>query len=417
MNDKKSLVFFSISTGLGLLASALAFVIFPFITLRATGSEAAVAYVVFAGSVPRFLASFLGSIVDRYSSKGFFTAVSLVQAASLFAALWVSNAEVSTALSTLLICTANFLLGVSGVIIGTAIGTLVPHWVSSQELPRANSLVVFMNTLLPLLGYGLSALLAGELGNQALLTGAAVIATLRIFPLLFVRFPRDVYSRSEAESGMWVSDFFRNSVVLYFIFLTFVLHLADGLIDARIPVFIGKMGAGPSGYGLFQGLLTTGLILGTAASYLMPPKSARRSLASGFFLVGAGIALFAFQRLVLLLTGAFAIGLGVALVEVMGMTLLQQLAPDHARGKVLGGVLTVNAAGSSLGALFAAGVTGVSGLWLFGSLGMGIAFLGMIGFWWLTRNPLIPSQVDYFHGPRQEATQVPPERETPPPPG
>ena len=349
---------------LGALGDAFVLVALPYLVLEITGSPGALATVVLLGAIPRFLSPLTGAIADRLNLR-----LPLILSTTLRAGVFAGLAllAMAGALPTWVIYVAAPFNALLMTFTAAAGMVLLPAMVHRSQLQRANGLLQGAMMGVPLLGLGAAGALVGFLGTATTLLIASPALLALGVAALFIRFPQP-----EAASGVRsvVTDLLRagrflveHGPLAYLMLLTFALNAALSILSVTVPVRMEVLGAGAGGYGIYQSLLSAGLLGGVVTVTLLGARVLPRLLI-GFaqLLIAAGFVVMAGLEYVPLLAGAVIVGLGLGSTEVAAITLLQLAIPAGMRGKVLGLIIMVNAAGLSAGAWVAGLVVGGAGL-------------------------------------------------------
>jgi MFS family permease len=337
------------------LGDAFLFVALPFLVLDLTGSARALATVVLLGTLPRFLGPLTGALADRLSLRVPLI-VTGVARALLFAAL--ALAAMADALPVWVVFGAALLNGTLTSFTFAAGMVLVPNLVPRPELARANSLMQAAFMGVPLLGLGLAGALVGSVGAGAailvaspFLLALAVAATTMAFPAMDDRKGRMRILADTIEAGRYLLG---SAPLAFVLVMSLVLNAALNLLNVAMPVLMERTGRGAQGYGLFESMLSTGLLLGILAVNVLARKVAPRyQISLAQVVMAAGFAVLAAGGFQAHLAGGLILGLGLGFSEVAAVTLLQLAVPDGMRGKVLGIIFTVNAVGLVAGAWLA----------------------------------------------------------------
>ncbi len=371
------------STAFGIFGNSIVFVALPFLVLQVTHSEVAVAQTIFWGSVPRFLGLFLGRLVDRASLKPLLV-VSQVLRAGVLVALGILFAYGTVQMG--MVYAAQFTVNSLNVVVITSQGVLTPRWVPPQELQRANSLLSGVSMGLPLIGYSTGGILAARLPMVVPLYIAGIANIVAGALLLAAAFPERM-PHSQNIPAADVLAFFR--VIMGQAFWVFLLLLTMGLtftlnvLNVRMPVLMEELQYGAAGYGIFEGVLSLGLLLGVV---LMFALGERLPVTTGISLGGVALTLGILalwgNSLPFFAIGALAAGAGMGSIQVNGMTLLQDRIPEGLRGQAVGAAMALSATGLVAGAWFAGQAAGVAASRLF--LGLSVSLLALTIAWALS---------------------------------
>lgn len=336
------------------------------VLLTARQGAGAVAVVLLASTLPRFLGPVGGALADRWDRRRLMRLCAVGQLAVL--------AVVAAALPPLpvlaLLFAASALLATA---FGPASSSSVPDLVAPAELTRANALIGTALNVQVAAGPALGGLLVG-LGSVRL-AFAVDAATFALSALLLGRLP-GLPPGGARLAGVWASTreglrYVRRSPAVRALVAGLVVFVAFASIDNVALVFLveDRLGGSATAYGLVQagfglGMLAVSLGLG----------GLRRPLASGPLLVaGAGAsAAGAFATAVaptLAVAGGVQslAGIGNGIENIALDTHVQRLVPAPMLGRVFGAVST--------GAQVGAGLAYVAGAPLVAALGPRGAFV------------------------------------------
>lgn len=337
------------------LGDAFLFVALPFLVLDATGSPGALATVVLLGTLPRFLGPLTGALADRLELRLPLIVIGVLRSA-LFATLGLL--AMAEELPLWLIYAAAPVNGLLTSFTFAAGMVLVPNLVPRAQLARANSLMQAALMGVPLLGLGVAGALVGALGSGAAIVISSPCLLALGLAALVIDFPGPAPAGQAngvltdmLEAGSYL---FRSAPLAFLLVISLALNAAFNLLNVTMPVVMERIGRGAQGYGLFESVLSAGILLGIlAVSLLARSLQPRYQLSLSQLLMAAGFAVLATGGFVGYLAGGLLLGLGLGFSEVAAVTMLQLAVPDGMRGKVLGIVFTANALGLTLGASLA----------------------------------------------------------------
>lgn len=354
---------------LGLTSAALgdAFVLIalPFLVLGLSGDPKAVALTLLIASLARFAGPIIGLLADRFPVRFALTLSGAVRAA-LFAIL--GALALTGTLPLLAIYIVAFLNGLVTTYVFAAGNVAVPALVPRAQLARANSLTQAALMGVPLLGLGVAGALVGVLGPAATFLFASPLLVLQGLLCAFVRFDR-YRAGSVADSGpnpSIVSDLraglgslFRAGPLALVLPISLLVNAALILLAALMPVLMERLGRGAEGYGMFEMLLSVGMLAGILAVSAIGARLApQHGISVAQLVMAGGFGVMAVGGFAWLLGGAVVLGLGIGFTQVAAITLLQLAIPEGMRGKVMGAIVSTNAIGQSAGAALAAAVPG-----------------------------------------------------------
>lgn len=338
------------------LGDAIWVVTLPFAVFAMLGrhDSVALAHVMTAAFLPRLLGLLWGSVVDRFDLRHLFITAGLLR---LLLTALLGAAFLTGAATWPLVLLAAFLNGLLTALSSTSGSVLVPHLVPKEVLTRANSLIQSVNMGLPLLGYGLGGALVAALGSGPTLLVSA--ACFGVMPLVvsFIRMPpRDYTAARGRPLGQDIREglaYLRGQRVLLLLGVTaLMVNLTAVVLNIVIPTLMERAGAGARGYGLYEIVLSLGMLGGVALSNLRPVEQrGTGNIPLGLLSVAAGLAGNAATALGVVYVGAAALGLGFGLLTVSVISYFQAIVPTGLLGRVMGVLNSANAVGYVVGAV------------------------------------------------------------------
>lgn len=348
-----------VSYWLGLAGTALGdagiYVALPFLVLESGGDARILAAVLVAGTAPRFLGPAIGALADRVP-LAMPVSLAALSRTVLFAAL--GGVALTGALPMWLLFVGAAGNGLLTMFVFAAGNVALPHLVRREDLARANGLVQGVTMGLPLVGLGAAGALVGTAGPAAVVCLAAPLFLVMAVAATQIRFPA---VDEAARSTPWLADMQRGAEFLFargpLVFLlgsSFVLNASLNALNVVIPILMERTGRGAAGYGLFESLISAGLLVGIVLVGLVGSRI-RPSLQIGVsqLVFAAGFGLMALSPGTYTYVGGAVLGMGLGIGEVAILTLIQLAVPDGLRGKVMGVAFAFNAAGLTFGAWIA----------------------------------------------------------------
>lgn len=341
---------------LGLAATALAdagiYVALPFLVLDSGGDAGTLATILVLGSAPRFLGPLIGSLADRVPLRVPIAAAAILRTV-LFGAL--GTVAFASELPLWVIFVAAPLNGLLTLFVFSAGNVALPHLVPREDLARANGLVQGVTMGLPLVALGVAGVLVATAGPAAVVCIAAPLFLVMGGAALAMRFPPVA---DEARATPWVTDLRRGAAFVFtrrpLVFLllsSFVLNASLNALNVVVPILMQRNGRGAAGYGLFESLISVGILAGIVAVGLLGARvRPRTQIGLSQLLFALGFRIMASGGLPFILAGGVVLGIGLGLGEVAILTLVQLAVPDGMRGKVMGVAFTINAVGLATGA-------------------------------------------------------------------
>lgn len=345
---------------------------------RLTRSEWLLGVVSFAGQIPTFFISpFAGVLTDRWNRH---RTLMITQSLAMFQAFLMAFLTYMNMLSVWQIVGLAFVLGVVNAFDMPLRQTFLSDIVTrSDDLPNAIAMNSSMVNTTRLIGPALTSLVIGLSGEAVCffvngLSYLAVLAALMRMKITHVKkhgtHPRILSSLREGLSYCFHVPSIRS--VLLLLSLTSISSVS---LSTLLPVFATKLfSVGASGLGILTAISGAGALAG--AIFLATRRSILglgRIIAYATVVLGLGMILFAyspfghFSVLCLFLTGA-----GNIVQMVASNSLLQVIADEEKRGRVLSlyivsllglaplGSLLAGYLGSHIGAPATIGVTGIA---------------------------------------------------------
>ncbi|MEJ2290436.1 MAG: MFS transporter [Deinococcales bacterium] len=339
------------------VGDALTFVAMPFLVLHLGGSGAALATVMLLASIPRFGGPILGALADRLPLR---VPLLVGAAARTLLAAGVAALALHGSLPLWALYVAAPLNGLVTIFTFAAGNVVVPRLVPATRLAQANALMQSATMGAPMVGLGAGGALVAALGPAATLALAAPCLLTLAVAALVVRFPAGPGGERPsflADLASGLRFMVGRPQLLVILAATLVLNASLNILNVLMPLAMERSPYGARGYGLFEGLISAGTLVGIlAVTALVRRVPTRHLVTASQAVVAAGFAVLATGTLPRLLGGGLVIGAGLGLGEVASITLLQLIVPDGLRGKVLGLVLPANALGLTVGAVVAGAV-------------------------------------------------------------
>jgi MFS family permease len=329
----------------------------PILVFELTGSALHTSFAFLIELVPSvLLGPVAGLLADRWDRRRLLVGVAITQALALLPLLTVRDRQDLPMVYAVLAIEA-----VLFTLFGPAKNALLPTLVPADELVSANSLDGLSQNLGRLAGGPLGGLLLAVSGLGVIV--AVDTVTFVIAAVLIASIPSRADARTPQEAqrvrGAFAARPLRTALVI-----GVLGGLAQGLFLVLFVVWVAReLGGGAAETGLLRGIQAVGAI---AAGLAL--ASARR-MARSAVLVAAGAAAFGVVLVVLwngpLVTTALpvyvalfiACGAPAMVMNVGLVSLIQEHAPDHARGRVFGVFGAVVEGSTGLGILLA-GVLG-----------------------------------------------------------
>jgi MFS family permease len=305
---------------------------------RLTGSAYLLGAVGFTGQIPVFFFSWLGGLLaDRYDRRRL---VIGTQSASMILAFVLSGLTVTETVQIWHVFVLAGLLGIVNTIDVPARQSLVAEIVGKENIINAVALNSSIFNGARVLGPALAGILVSSIGEGwcFFLNGVSYIAV--ISGLLFV-----TLLPKERASGFSISSIvegFRYAratpPVRILLIVAGVTSLVGMPFSVLMPVFADRiLHGGPSGLGILMGATGVGAIIGAFTLAVRPGVFGLGRLL-GFGVTGFALGLICFSASESFwLSVLFLMPVGYCQTVIMGSTntLLQSMAPDALRGRVM----------------------------------------------------------------------------------
>jgi len=322
------------------------------LVLRLTGSTAAMAGVAAVSAVPQLIfAPLAGVVADRVNRRLLALAMDCGRGLTILVLPLLSLLH---HLAVWQIYLVAFVLWTLFTFFIPARQSMIPNLVPDEELPAANAAFQAMMFACLLLGYAFGGLVVAAYGVVPALFFDSVTFVGSVSSLLLIRssgrsVPRSSESHSALKETILGLQFIwhRANLLTVFVFSGVVGLLVGPLLILAAPFSRSVLHAGARGYGLLEGSLMLGGVVGALAASLT-----RRIQRVGWLLIAvclvAGVLLTGMSfSTVLPVALPFYLGVGLAsgVVNVPLATLIQRLTPDEMRGRVMSSMMMINTAG------------------------------------------------------------------------
>ena len=335
---------------------------------------------------PLILGPLLGVYIDRLPKKWVMIGVDTLRAglALIIPLLYGTNALTLPAVYLVV-----FIMAIVGTVFGPTLAATVPLVVERTQLVPANALVGSTAMLAMLIGPALSGLGIATMGMQIVLYVSSVTFLFSVLSLSRLHLRKARAERPSKDNEGFVREFQQG---LHFAFIekrgigglvgaALCYSLASSAFVFLLPVFtdkvlhVGAMMLGWlwSAYG--AGMLIVSL---TLASMTQQKRSTELALIAGAMVTGglASFVLAGASNLVLSLGLVAVIGAGLASFTPVMWGLLQDMTPEHLRGRVFS-IFNTGAMSASMVGMVAFG-------WGTDRLGARVTLVAMAAVFWLT---------------------------------
>jgi len=307
-----------------------------------TGSKLALGTISFAGSIPTlFLMLPAGVIADRVPKRKLLI---WSQVGAMLSAFALAALSLSGVLQVWHIAVLAFFLGVVNSFDAPARMALTPELVEDRrDLQNAIALGSMMFNLARIIGPAIGGLVLAQLGASwcFVLNGVSFFAVL--LALLTLRLPRDVGNpdrtrRMTAELGEGLRYIWHSPITRTLVLLIGITNLFGFSYAVLLPAYAADvLKVGEAGYGYMNAAVGVGALIGSlAVASLSRSRYRGWHLTLGSFMFPLSLILFSTVRSFPLALVALAlVGLGFVTQSTNANTMVQTLAPDHLRGRVM----------------------------------------------------------------------------------
>ena len=361
----KNFIMLVIGQIVSLFGNAILRFALPMYILLESGSPELMGRVLALSVIPMIIISpFGGVLADRVNKKRLIVFLDFFTAGGAFIYLWAIG---SLSIVPITIVMLMLLIAINSMM-SSATDSSYPLIVPKEELVRANSTAMAVNTLAMLLGPMLGGILLIEFGLTALLIVGGVCFALAATMELFIRIPK---VKQEAAGGLIkvimkdMSDALRFAVkkqpimakILLVIILFQLVVSSFGLIG--VPVLItqylsldGRMAGIAAGI-MGAGGIVGGIVSGILGQRVRIQKAHWMIFAVGLFLIPFGLVfllstpvIVAYIVLTAMMFGAMG---AVTLFTIQLMTFTQQISPPELLGKMIALIMTATVLAQPLG--------------------------------------------------------------------
>jgi len=299
------------------------------------------------------LTLFGGTVADAYDRRTIMRLAQLPMIASV-GLLGVMSAR--HAVSLPLLYAVPFIVAASFAFDSPARQALVPSLVPLQAFPRAVTYATTVQQLGFVTGPAMGGVLLAWRGVEAAYALYAVLVTLNLIGIGFLRPVRDTGER-RAPSWNAVREgiaYVRARPVVWGCMALDMFAVIFGGATALLPVYATDiLGVGPRGYGLLVASMDIGAFASALAMTLRRPVSrAGPALLAAVAVFGLATIVFGLSRAFPLSIGAYMVaGMADQVSVVMRQTTIQLATPDALRGRVSSVNMIAIAASNQIGAM------------------------------------------------------------------
>jgi MFS family permease len=364
---------------LGRVVSAIGdyfyFLAVPILVNQLTGSTAAIgAAMIFTMALPQLLFSLpAGVIVDRWDRRQVMVTTDVLRAILVLGGLLARDAQ-----TVWILYGVGFFTSVASQFFYPAQSALVPRLVAAEELMTANGLMQVTMTIAMLAGPALAGFMIGWLGADVAFIADSLSFLISAVAVWNVG-AAPIEGQAEAQHSLrslWdeLVDGLRlaqgNSVLRGVVISMAVVHLGLGAINVLwVPLLDRHYGVGPEGMGAVDSIQGIGMALGAAAIGWLAARFSQVQIATvTLVIIGLMLGLMGIAPNFAFIMGfSFILGLALTPVEAVLVTLVQQVTPENALGRVfssIGAAGTVSSLLSMGAAAWAAEWIGIRAVYL-----------------------------------------------------
>ena len=313
----------------------------PWLMLELTGNKSLTSYIAMSAYLPIVLFGLVaGVIVDRYNRKWIMIFSDVLRAMLVSI---VPLALIFDFITPMLIGVITFLLATFTTFFYPARDSLIPHIVTPEELPAANSAISISGQMSHLLGPLFAGLGISVFGLTHLFTANGISFLFSIIMISFIVIPSNKnrnYKHSTKLQGIidglkYIHVHKELRLLLLLTFINNIFIMGPAIIG--IPVFVREvLTADFSIYAQLETSMAVGMIIGSLIFW----KAIKRInpvsiLLFGIVVDGITYTFLYFANSSFLATLILLIhGIGIPLITVSRTTIIQSVVPDEYRGRL-----------------------------------------------------------------------------------
>jgi MFS family permease len=323
------------------LGDRLAMVALPWLVYHSTGSALSTGVVFALYTLPYVLfGAVAGVLIDRLDKRHVMIASDVARTALVILVPFAAQRSLGA------VYVLSFLIASAAVFFDPCKLAILPDLVGREKLMRANSLLATGENLTEILGYTLAGFTLALISTTSAFRIDAITFAVSAASLALIRYRAPLRAASEATVRS-----FRRELREGFDFLAhnrglrmntiMVVGCVAGL-GASYPLAfllaVRVLDAGTAAFGVFEGVIGLGYLVGSLALAALATRvSQGRAMVAGLVLMGASLSLVAAAGGVVTACIPFAVlGLANAAALIAIDTYLQDLVPEHLRGRVFG---------------------------------------------------------------------------------
>ena len=313
----------------------------PWLMLELTGSKSLTSLVAMAAYLPAVLFGLVsGVLVDRYNRKWIMIFSDIIR--SLLVAI-IPLALIFDFITPILIGVVTFLLATFSTFFYPARDSLIPHIVSPEELPAANSAISISGQMSHLLGPLFAGLGISVFGLTHLFTADAISFLFSIILISLIVIPlkkNKNYGHPTKFQGIidglkYVNAHKGLRLLLVLTFINNIFIMGPAIIG--LPVFVREVLKADFGvFARMEAAMAVGMIIGSIIFWKAVKKINPISiLLIGIVVDGITYSFLYFAHSSFVATVVLLIhGIGIPLITVSRTTIIQAIVPDEFRGRL-----------------------------------------------------------------------------------
>ena len=368
------------------IGDRLAMVAFPWLVYTQTGSTLSTGIVLAIYTLPYLLfGMFAGVAIDRFNKRR------VMLMAELARMVLVLLVPLAAAWSLWSVFVLSFAMASLTVLFDPAKLSLLPDIVPRERLLRANSLLASAETLTEVLGYASAGLLLAAVSTATAFRLDGLTFFVSALTLALMSYTPPVRAAAEQAARSFGHELREGFV--------YIRHhaglLANTLLAVAIALGLGAsypatfffavqvLDGGTRAFGIFEAALALGYLSGSlVVVWLAQRLRVGRAIVVGFVLMGAGMVAVAAAGRIWVAAVIFAfVGIANAVALISMDTYVQQVVPEHIRGRVWGSRFTLTQGTYAISVLAGGALAGVVDVRaLFVAIGVLVAVPALIAF-------------------------------------
>ena len=346
------------------MGDRLAMVAFPWFVYRSTGSALGTGAVFALYTLPYVLfGAFAGVVIDRFNKRGVMIAADIVRGGLVLLVPLAATRSLPA------VYVLSFLMASAAVFFDPCKLAILPDLVTKGRLMRANSLLTTGENLTEVVGYGAAGLILAYVSTATAFRIDAVTFAVSAAALLLMRYRAPVRAATQRTARSFRHELREG--------LSFLLHHRALLLNTLMVVgFVAGLGAsypltfllavrvldaGTQAFGVFEAVIGVGYLAGSLALATLATRVPKGlAMAVGWATMGVSLIVVAATGGVWQACIPFAVfGLANAVALIAVDTWLQNVVPEHLRGRVFGARFTLTQGTYALSVLVGGALAGV----------------------------------------------------------